>query len=73
MTHLALRQPAAALCSVWMRMIYWLVLEETQGFIFIFRDPLLISLVQVSIYSMSVPSPQSDTIAFIDLFGKRVY
>lgn len=37
MTHLALRQPAAALSSVCKRMIYWLALEETLG-LFLFSE-----------------------------------
>ena len=37
MTHLALGQPAAALSSVCMKMIYWLVLEETLG-LFLFSE-----------------------------------
>lgn len=70
MTHLALGQPAAALSSVCMKMIYWLVLEETLG-LFLFSEIHYWFLWGEGTLRENTDLNQSDNIAFIDLFGKR--
>ena len=44
---------------------------RNSGFIFIFRNPLLISLRRGHTQRENTDLNQSDNIAFIDLFGKR--